>query len=192
MTARRAMEFLGGSFAVYLGVVACGSSSSDKPIASNGGETSTGGSSRGGAPSAGADHGGMGFGGIPDPTPDAGAAEAGDGPGPTMCDCPEPPDPYVPPEPLVVEAECDVRTGSNSSGLVFAQIEKPDLPDAKLWLGKAVLIGYDAGGSWVPPGGHDTLSQHIMISADHVAAPCGSYGSGTPALPTSVWFIFPR
>lgn len=194
-TIRRAFEMLFGSLVVYLAVVACGSSGGgEKPTAANGGEpASSGGSSLGGAPSTtgGSDSGGLGFGGLPDPTPDAGAAEAGDGPGPTVCDCPEPPDPYVPPEPLVVEAECDVQAGSSTSGIMYAVIDKPTLPDAMLWLGTAVLVGYQPSAAWSAPPGHNSISQPIMVGPDTVAAPCGQYGSGSAPLPTAVRFVFP-
>lgn len=191
MSLRKSLELFVGSCVVYFAVVACGSSSGgEKPAAETGGTNSTGGVSQGGTASGGSDAG-FGFGGIPDPTPDAGAAEAGDGPGPGMCDCPEPPDPYVPPEPLVVEAECDVEIGNTMSGQLYAVIDRPDLPEEKIVQGVPVYVyAADQAGR---PAGHRTIAgSGISLSSNEVAVGCGTYGTGAATPPTTVRFVFPR
>lgn len=191
MILRKSLEWLGGSFAVYFVVVACGSSGGapDK-VAATGGRDSTGGSSRGGVGAGGSDSAGFGFGGIPDPTPDAGATEAG---APGMCDCPEPPDPYVAPEPLVIDADCDVFIEVTPQlDYVYAVIPKPSaLSEAQVLMGHAVLL-YPAAPSYLPPGGFTQLPTGLGFSDDSVLVNCGNVSSGTAAHAQSARFVFPR
>lgn len=199
MVLRKSAELFIGSCAVYLGVVACGSSGgAPQKVASTGGETATGGRDRGGSGGAttGGSEAGFGFGGIPDPTPDAGAAEAGDGPGPTVCDCPkppDPPDPYVPPEPLVVEAECDVVVEANANlDYVYAKIPRPHgMTDEQIIRGSAMLT-LPTAPSYLPPGAFTRVAGGLSVSDDEVLANCGSIGASLPAPATGVKFIFPR
>lgn len=187
MILRKSLEWLGGSFAVYFVVVACGSSGGAPEKFSDAGAGRAG-SSRGGMPNAGGEDGVGGLGGVLDPVPDAGATEAGE---PGMCDCPEPPDPYVPPEPLVVEAECDVRVGNAASGFLYAEIERPNLPESKLFLGVPVFE-YAADQAGRPPGHRRMSGAGLSLSDTALAVQCGIYGAGASAPPDSVRFIFPR
>ena len=196
MRLRKTLEFLGGSVAVYLSMVACASSSGaekPEPIAETGGAHATGGHSAGGANSTGGNDGGFGFGGMMDPTPDAGATEAGSGPGPGTCECPEPPDPYVPPEPLVVEAECDVIVEVTANlDYAFAKIARPrGMADEQLFLGSAMLT-YGSQPQYLPPGDFTRGSSGLMVSDDEVVVNCGSIAVNVAPPALSATFIFPR
>ena len=126
-----------------------------------------------------------------DPTPDAGATEAGAGPGPGTCECPEPPDPYVPPEPLVVESACDVRVGNNLSGQLYAEIDRPNLAEEKLFMGVPVFT-YGEDQAQRPVGYRSVAGSGLWVQESTVGVACGSYGTGSPPPPVSVRFIFPR
>lgn len=194
MIIRRSLEWLGGSVLVYVVVVACGTSSPADRVAdagSSGRSGSAGNASRGGAPSAGGMTSEGGLGGFLAPVPDAGASEAGDGPGPETCECPEPAEPYVPPAPLVIVAECDVRIGSASSGQLYAEIERPELPEENLLLGVPVFeYEFDPQGR---PAGHRSIAgSGVSISDATVGVACGTYGTGSADPPSAVRFIFPR
>lgn len=188
MNIRKTLEWLGGSVVVYGVVAACGSSSGAPDKRADASHAGRAGSSRGGMPNAGGEDGVGGLGGILDPVPDAGAADAG---GPTMCDCPEPPDPYVPPEPLVVEAACDVQVGNMASGNLYAVIDRPDLPEIKLLQAIPVFV-YAADQTGRPTGHRVFAGAGVSLSATDVAVNCGIYGAGATEPPETVRFIFPR
>jgi hypothetical protein len=160
MGLQRALEFVGGAVGVYLAMVACsGAVRTPRPEGAAGESVASAGASgesgrasvSGGAPgrSAGG-QGGLsdGVGGesvesfaglITDPTPDAGAQEAGAGPGPETCECPEPP--VVPEEITWERYDVDCETVPETNATKFALLDLPDVSELRRIRTVAVVNG---------------------------------------------------
>ena len=169
---RRALEWFGGSVLVYVVAAACSSSGGSKPSpvvdSGMGGEQGTGGVQG----AAGEGIAGERDGGLMNPVPDAMAA-AGAG-NETVCDCPAPPKPYVPPDPIVVEAECDITGGS---GVMFAEAEFPGKTAEELARVVAfVEFDYDIADKFPAsaPAGYPVLMSNVFVKDGFAATSCGS------------------
>lgn len=108
---RRALETLAAGFAVYALMAACSGSGARSSDGGTSGMANAGG--YGGQGGVFAEAGTPGDGGIMSPVPDAMAA-GGSG----SCEC----EPYEPPEPTIVEADCEAQDGSPAK---FAVAEFP-------------------------------------------------------------------
>jgi hypothetical protein len=177
---RRSIETLAAGCAVYVLMAACsgtgggpaGQQSASAGMAQSGGHDGQGGVSAGATAAA-------GMAGLLDPVAGA-SAQVGGAPG-GVCDCP---DPYVPPEPVVVEAECEQVEGSP---LMWAEAAFPGMAAQELAPIVAV-IKYPAGlyNDWPP--GYTQLASTVLVTDGAVAVGCGAVA--TPATyAESVTFI---
>lgn len=196
MGIQRALEFCGGAVAVYLAMVACATEPkrpSAEASAGTAGEfaASAGEPGRpmtaGGAPSASAGgQGGFsdgaggeltagGFAGlISDPTPDAGAQEAGAGPGPGTCECPDPP--VVPEEVVWEEYEADCETTPETGTHRFAMVDLPGV--SELRRARAVVVARGAAELHQRIGGIASI-QPALITETGLAVTCSADTVGT-------------
>lgn len=168
---RRTIETLAAGCAVYVLMSACSAASAPKNeqeaaagTVSSGGQRWQGGVS-GGVPGAAGD---LGMAGLLDPVAGA-SAQVGGAPG--MCDCP---DPYVSPEPVIVEAVCLPQAGSATK---FAVAEFPGKTESELQ-GMIALVKYDPEGTAdFPasfPAGFGTQIGLVYVKDGSAAAQCGS------------------
>jgi hypothetical protein len=178
---RKALEWLGGSVLVYVLVAACGSSGGSGHIVSGAGGEGSGGVQ--GAAGETEDGGLMGD--VMNPVPDAMAAA---GAGNESCECPRV-DPYVPPEPTIVEADCDIVGGS---GVMFAEAAFPGKSSDDL-ARVIALIEYEYNiATKYPasaPAGYAAQLSNIFVRDGYAAASCGS--SGQDHVATRVVFTLP-
>jgi hypothetical protein len=195
--ARRILETLGAGVVVYVLMAACsGSGGGNKgaPVAASvagmpsaGGQEGQGGVSAGGEPGAAGEVANAGMAGLLSPVAGA-SAQAGGATG-AVCDCPEPPEPYVPPEPTVVEAECDIV---GPSGTMFAEAAFPGLDAGDLTNVVAVVTFPHTIASKIPtsaPDGYYTQLSTVFVRDGFAATHCGS--SGNEHVASTVTFVLP-
>jgi hypothetical protein len=181
---RRALEWFGGSVLVYVLVAACSSTSGGggQPVSmGEGGDGSGGVQGNGGEGVQGGRDGG-----IMNPVPDAMAAAGAGNDGDGSCECP---DPYVPPKPTVVEAECDIE---GPSGVMFAEAEFPGKTADELASTTALVEFPHDIASKVPtgaPDGYAAQSANVFVRDGFVATNCGA--SGNDHVATRVVFTLP-
>lgn len=190
MGMQRALEFCGGAVAVYLAMVACSAGSAGRaPVEGSAGAQETTGSAGqavalggeggllgggyGGAESAAGGSPGAGSPGaaglFTDPTPDAGAQEAGAGPGPGTCECPEPP--IVPEEIVWEEHSTDCETFTETGNLRFAKVNLPGVSADRLARAVVVSLGGPAVYAQL---GFDSFATTPLIGDEMLGMQCTS------------------
>lgn len=181
---RRTIETLGAGIAVYVLMAACsGSGGAGQPQAAAGSSSVAGSDGSGGLVGTGGEPGDAGMmADVMNPVPDAmAAAGAGNG----DCGC----EPYVPPEPTVVTADCDIE-GSNGS--MFAEVAFPGRTKEQLATVHVVVTYPTDIADRYPASalaGYDTQLSTLFVRDGYVATNCGSIASNFVG--ESVTFVLP-
>lgn len=164
---RRTLETLAAGCAVYFLMAACsGSGASHKPSpvamagdTGDGGHNGGGGLSGGGEPGVAGD---FGMAGVLNPVAGASAQEGGSS---STCEC----EPYVPPEPIVVETECDNEYAGSPT--MWAKASFPGKTAEEL-AGVVAMVTYpdDLQGE----DGHNTVLSAAFVKDGSAIVSCGS------------------
>ncbi len=191
---RRTIETLAAGCAVYFLMAACsgsGKNHSADPVAAagmtSGGHDGQGGDDgQGGVANGAAGESGAGEPGVMNPVAGASAQEGG-APG-GGCEC----EPYVPPEPIVVEAECDIFHDPSNSH--WAAIDRPVLPSSVVFSVEVFVeyptdFGTQFPGSYIPGSYTIQRAYNVLFSDDSIATQCGTT-SGTNWVGEKVTFVF--